>query len=54
MSTDADTPALASTDTAGATETGGTFSLDLGPDLREMRDWVHGFAADIIRPAGAE
>ena len=54
MSTDADTPALASTDTAGATETGGTFSLDLGPDLREMRDWVHGFAADVIRPAGAE
>ncbi len=30
------------------------FSLDLGPDLREMRDWVHGFAADVIRPAAAE
>jgi alkylation response protein AidB-like acyl-CoA dehydrogenase len=30
------------------------FSLDPGPDLREMRDWVHGFAADVIRPAGAE
>ncbi|HEX4063890.1 MAG TPA: acyl-CoA dehydrogenase family protein [Streptosporangiaceae bacterium] len=35
-------------------ETGGTFSLDLSVDLREMRDWVHEFAADVIRPAGAE
>jgi hypothetical protein len=30
------------------------FSLDLTPDLREMRDWVHEFAADVIRPAAAE
>ncbi|HLX49949.1 MAG TPA: acyl-CoA dehydrogenase family protein [Streptosporangiaceae bacterium] len=30
------------------------FSLDLSDDLREMRDWVHEFAADVIRPAGAE
>ncbi|HEV2371708.1 MAG TPA: acyl-CoA dehydrogenase family protein [Streptosporangiaceae bacterium] len=30
------------------------FSLDPGPDLREMRDWVHGFAANVIRPAGHE
>ena len=30
----------------------GAFSLEPGPDLREMRDWVHGFAADVIRPAG--
>ena len=32
----------------------GSFSLDIGPDLREMRDWVHGFAAGTIRPAAAE
>ena len=32
----------------------GAFSLEPGPDLREMRDWVHGFAADVIRPAGGE
>jgi alkylation response protein AidB-like acyl-CoA dehydrogenase len=43
MSTDADTPDHAP-----------SFSLDIGADLREMRDWVHGFAADTIRPAGAE
>jgi alkylation response protein AidB-like acyl-CoA dehydrogenase len=30
------------------------FSLDLGTDLREMRSWVHEFARDVIRPAGAE
>jgi alkylation response protein AidB-like acyl-CoA dehydrogenase len=32
----------------------GAFSLDLSSDIREMRDWVHQFAADVIRPAGAE
>ncbi len=32
----------------------GAFSLDLSADVREMRDWVHQFAADVIRPAGAE
>src|SRR5437016_10404320 len=30
------------------------FSLDPGPGLREMRDWVHGFAANVIRPAAHE
>src|SRR6266851_2091442 len=35
-------------------DTPGAFSLDLGPDLREMRDWVHGFAVGTIRPAASE
>jgi alkylation response protein AidB-like acyl-CoA dehydrogenase len=30
------------------------FCLELSPDLREMRDWVHGFAESVIRPAAAE
>ena len=30
------------------------FSLDLTPDQIELRDWIHGFAADVIRPAAAE
>src|SRR5208282_1709429 len=30
------------------------FSLELGADLRRMRDWVHEFAASVIRPAAAE
>jgi alkylation response protein AidB-like acyl-CoA dehydrogenase len=37
-----------------ADDDGVPFSLDLSPDVREMRDWVHEFAADVIRPAGAE
>ena len=31
-----------------------SFSLELGPDVREMRDWVHDFAERVIRPAGQE
>ena len=30
------------------------FSLALSSDVREMRDWVHEFAASVIRPAAAE
>ena len=31
-----------------------SFSLELSSDLRDMRDWVHEFAASVIRPAAAE
>jgi acyl-CoA dehydrogenase len=37
-----------------APETPAAFSLDPGPDLREMQEWVHGFAENVIRPAAAE
>src|SRR5215471_6822997 len=30
------------------------FSLELSGDVREMRDWVHEFAASVIRPAASE
>jgi acyl-CoA dehydrogenase len=30
------------------------FSLDLTEDQSDLRDWVHGFAADVVRPAAAE
>jgi alkylation response protein AidB-like acyl-CoA dehydrogenase len=30
------------------------FNPELSSDLREMRDWVHDFAASVIRPAAAE
>src|ERR1700729_1555923 len=30
------------------------FSLELGEDLTRTRDWLHEFAAAVIRPAGAE
>ncbi|ATE57789.1 acyl-CoA dehydrogenase family protein [Actinosynnema pretiosum] len=32
----------------------GAFSLELNPDQRDLRDWVHGFAAEVVRPAAAE
>ncbi|WP_017608580.1 acyl-CoA dehydrogenase family protein [Nocardiopsis xinjiangensis] len=35
-----------------ATESG--FNLELNEDVRDVRDWAHGFAADVIRPAAAE
>ncbi|HEY0538502.1 MAG TPA: acyl-CoA dehydrogenase family protein [Actinoallomurus sp.] len=30
------------------------FSLELPEDIQQVRDWVHEFAKDVIRPAGAE
>jgi acyl-CoA dehydrogenase len=30
------------------------FSLELTDEQRQLRDWVHGFAADVLRPAAAE
>lgn len=30
------------------------FSLDLSEEQRDLRDWVHGFAAGTVRPAAAE
>ncbi|HET8987340.1 MAG TPA: acyl-CoA dehydrogenase family protein [Humibacillus sp.] len=32
----------------------GEFSLALNDDQIELRDWVHGFAEDVVRPAAAE
>ena len=33
---------------------GGDFSLELTQDQKDIRDWVHGFAADVVRPAAHE
>jgi alkylation response protein AidB-like acyl-CoA dehydrogenase len=30
------------------------FSLDLSEEQRDLRDWVHGFAAEVVRPAAAD
>jgi alkylation response protein AidB-like acyl-CoA dehydrogenase len=30
------------------------FSLDLTEEQRDLRDWVHGFADEVVRPAAAE
>jgi acyl-CoA dehydrogenase len=31
-----------------------TFSLELSQDQRDIRDWVHGFAEQVVRPAASE
>jgi acyl-CoA dehydrogenase len=31
-----------------------TFSLELNQDQKDVRDWVHGFAEGVVRPAAAE
>jgi acyl-CoA dehydrogenase len=33
---------------------GVSFSLELSDDQRDVRDWVHGFAERVVRPAAAE
>ncbi len=35
-------------------QAGAAFCMDLSDDVREMRDWVHVFAQDVMRPAAAE
>jgi alkylation response protein AidB-like acyl-CoA dehydrogenase len=35
-------------------DAGSGFAMDLSPDVREMRDWVHEFAETVIRPAASE
>jgi acyl-CoA dehydrogenase len=32
----------------------GGFSMELSDDQRDVRDWVHGFAENVVRPAAAE
>src|SRR5271155_1564966 len=39
---------------AGAANQDVTFSLQLTQDQKDIRDWVHGFAADVMRPAAHE
>jgi acyl-CoA dehydrogenase len=44
--------AAAATESAPAPP--GAFSLELNDDQRDIRDWVHGFAESVVRPAAAE
>ena len=47
MSTSADVEAPAGEQTPA-------FSLELSQDQRDIRDWVHGFAENVVRPAASE
>jgi acyl-CoA dehydrogenase len=37
-----------------AGEGGAKFTLELNQDQKDIRDWVHGFAEGVVRPAAAE
>ena len=45
---------LASRGMEAATAPQTPFSLELTQDQRDIRDWVHGFAESVVRPAAAE
>src|SRR3954465_1746286 len=47
---------MASEPLEAATEpvTPGAFSMELSQDQLDVREWVHGFAANVVRPAAAE
>ena len=51
--TDATAAAAAATDAPAQAE-GTPFSLELSEDQRDIRDWVHGFAEGVVRPAASE
>ncbi len=39
---------------AGESQASGGFTFDLSDDVAQMRDWVHEFASNVMRPAAAE
>ncbi|HEV2769967.1 MAG TPA: acyl-CoA dehydrogenase family protein [Solirubrobacteraceae bacterium] len=47
---------MAATDTENAVEglEASPFTLELSQDLKDIREWVHGFAEGVVRPAAAE
>ncbi len=51
--TDVDALAGMAGEDAGTAE-GPKFSLELNQDQKDIRDWVHGFAEGVVRPAAAE
>jgi acyl-CoA dehydrogenase len=55
MATSAEEIVQSATEDAGAADAGGpAFSMELNQDQRDIRDWVHGFAEGVVRPAAAE
>ena len=39
---------------APAEAEGPQFTLELNQDQKDIRDWVHGFAENVVRPAASE
>jgi acyl-CoA dehydrogenase len=51
---EASTADAAAAAAAGGEAEGPLFTLELSQDQKDIRDWVHGFAADVMRPAAHE
>ena len=51
---EASTPLEAAAALTAQTDEGAPFSLELSQDQKDIRDWVHGFAEGVVRPAAAE
>lgn len=45
---------MSATETAPAETTAPVFTLELTAEQKEIREWAHGFAANVIRPAAEE
>jgi acyl-CoA dehydrogenase len=46
--------AVADATSGDAGSEGPKFTLELNQDQQDIRDWVHGFAEGVVRPAAAE
>ncbi|MGZ4261597.1 MAG: acyl-CoA dehydrogenase family protein [Solirubrobacteraceae bacterium] len=51
---EATTPEQNDADSSNGTEAPPPFSLELSQDQKDIRDWVHGFAEQTVRPAASE
>src|SRR6201985_674500 len=38
----------------GSSDDGPRFTLELNQDQKDIREWVHGFAENVVRPAASE
>ena len=45
---------MSTTEEAPGAEAAPGFTLELNQDQKDIRDWVHGFAEDVVRPVAAE
>lgn len=52
--TDSKAPLSGATGDGGAAEGAPKFTLELNQDQKDIREWVHGFAEGVVRPAAAE
>jgi acyl-CoA dehydrogenase len=47
-------PVAETTGSEGSTSEGPKFTLELNQDQKDIREWVHGFAEGVVRPAAEE